>query len=114
MSQKNPYDIVKSRYITEKTTMLSQLKKAQSNPSLKRCESPKYVFIVDPSANKTEIADAIEQIYAARNVKVEAVNTLNVKPKIANRRGNRRAGRSNHMKKAIVTLSRGDSLADED
>lgn len=112
MSQKSPYDIVKSRYVTEKATVLSKLQSAESNPSVRRCESPKYVFLVDPSANKSEIADAVTDIYAAKNIKVVAVNTINVKPKQYNRRGNRNAGRSIHMKKAIVTLSPGDSIED--
>ncbi|MDB6080957.1 MAG: ribosomal protein [Chlamydiia bacterium] len=112
MSQKSPYAVIKSRYITEKATVLSKLKDATSNASVRRCESPKYIFIVDPQANKTEIADAIEEIYAEKNVKVAAVNTINVKPKQYNRRGNKNPGRSNQMKKAIVTLSRGDSLED--
>ena len=112
MSQKNPYDIVKSRYITEKAAVLSSLKDAKSNASLRKCESPKYVFLVDPTANKTQIAEAIETIYNNKKVKVVAVNTINVKPKYYNRRGQRNQGRSALMKKAIVTLSRGDSLED--
>lgn len=112
MSQKSPFDIVKSRYITEKSTVLANLQKATSNLSIRRCESPKYVFLVDPSANKTEIAEAVKDIYAAKNIKVVAVNTINVKPKQFNRRGNKNAGRSIQMKKAIVTLSPGDSIED--
>ena len=112
MSQKNPYDVIKSRYITEKATVLSSLKDAESNASLRRCASPKYVFLVDTSANKAEIKDAIEDIYSSKNVKVVAVNTINVKPKVYNRRGPRNPGRTNAMKKAIVTLAAGNSLED--
>jgi len=112
MVKKSPYSVVKRRYVTEKATMLSGLKDAKSNLSLKRCESPKYVFEVEPTANKTEIADAIEEIYAARNLKVVRVNTINVKPKQFARRGNRQPGRATFMKKAIVTLARGDTIED--
>jgi large subunit ribosomal protein L23 len=112
MSQKSPYDIVKSRYVTEKATVLSSLKNATSNASIRRCQSPKYVFLVATDANKTQIADAVEEIYHSKKIKVVAVNTINVKPKYYNRRGQRNAGRSALMKKAIVTLAVGDSLED--
>jgi len=109
---KDPYEIIKRRYITEKATMLSKLKDSQSNASVRKCESPKYVFLVDPNANKTEIADALEEIYVARNIKVKKVNTILDKPKIFARKGNRNAGRGVMQKKAIVTLTRGDTLED--
>ena len=112
MVKKNPYSIVKRRYITEKATVLSSLKDAKGNASIKRCESPKYTFEVDPTANKTEIREAIEEIYAARNLRVVRVNTINVKPKQYARRGNRQPGRATFMKKAIVTLARGDVIED--
>ncbi len=111
-NQTNAYAIVKRRYITEKSTVLSSLKDAKSNASLRRCESPKYVFLVDPTANKSQIANAIEEIYKARGVKVRAVNTIIVKPKHYNQRGSRNAGRSTLIKKAIVTLANGNSLED--
>ncbi len=108
MSTKSPYDIVKRRYITEKSTLLTSLKDKNSNPSLRRFELPKYVFIVDPKATKTEIASAVEEIYADRKVKVTAVNTINVKGKMRRVRG--RLGRTTAFKKAIVTLEKGDEL----
>ncbi|CUI17562.1 50S ribosomal protein L23 [Candidatus Protochlamydia naegleriophila] len=108
MTKKSPYQVVKHQYVTEKSIVLQQLKTAESNPSVKRCESPKYVFIVDRSANKEEIAQAVEEIYKNENVKVMAVNTINVKAKARRVRG--RAGFKNAFKKAIVTLRAGDSL----
>ena len=81
MASQNPYQIVKHRHITEKAMMHQGLKKAESNPSLKACEAPKYVFIVDTYATKGQIATAIEEIYKAEGVKVVAVNTINVKRK---------------------------------
>ncbi len=106
---RNPYEIIKHRHITEKSQMLQELRNAKSNPSLARCETPKYVFIVDPKANKQEIATAIESIYGKLHVKVLAVNTINVKSK-PTRRGRYRIGQKASFKKAIVTLEPGDDL----
>lgn len=108
MQKRSAYDIVKSRHITEKSTVLGQLRFSTKNPSVKKCESPKYVFIVDKRANKQEIAAAVEEIYADRKVRVSAVNTIVVKPKACKRRG--RVGVLQGFKKAIVTLTPGDSL----
>jgi large subunit ribosomal protein L23 len=108
MSKKDPYQVVKHQLVTEKSLVLQGLKTAKSNPSLARCESPKYVFVVDRKANKTEIAKAIEEIYSEKNVKVVAVNTINVKPKERRVRG--RLGMKPGFKKAVVTLETGDSL----
>ena len=108
---KSPYTIVKSRYITEKSTVLEQLQNAENNPCLARCKSPKYVFIVDPLATKQQIAQAVESIYIERKIKVCAVNTIRVKPKQRARgRGKGKAGASSGFKKAIVTLEPGDTL----
>jgi large subunit ribosomal protein L23 len=108
MTQKNPYQIVLHRYTTEKSVMLEGLKNAESNASLKRCNSPKYVFRVDRSASKQEIAKALEEIYSDRDIKVVAVNTINVKRKPRRIRG--RLGYKKAFKKAIVTLRANDSL----
>lgn len=108
MVQKNPYNIIKHQHITEKASVLEGLKNAESNLSLKRCKSPKYVFVVDPHANKKEIAWAIEEIYREKNIKVVAVNTINVKPKQRRVRG--RLGMTKSFKKAVVTLEPDDNL----
>jgi large subunit ribosomal protein L23 len=108
MWNKTPYGIVKSRYITEKSLMLEQLKDRDSNPSLARCQSPKYVFLVDMRANKRQIADAVEEIYAERSVRVVSVNTVRVKPKPRRVRG--RSGMTAGFKKAVVTLQPGDLI----
>ena len=87
----NYRNIIKAPIITEKTTEL-----AQQNT---------YVFSVDVKANKTHIKQAIENIF---NVKVESVNTINVKPK--KKRVGRYTGKTNHVKKAIVKLKEGSSI----
>lgn len=108
MSNKNPYEVIKHQHVTEKANMLQELKNSKSNPSIARFELPKYVFIVDRNANKQQIAQAIEQIYSDKNVKVVSVNTINVKPKPRRVRG--RSGTKSAFKKAIVTLEKDDNL----
>lgn len=105
---RNPYEIIKHIHITEKSRTLQELKNMESNPSLKRCKLPKYVFIVDRKANKYEIAQAIEEIYQSKKIKVVAVNTINVKQKVKRMRG--RVGHKAAFKKAIVTFEEGDNL----
>lgn len=106
--KKDPYQIVKHQHVTEKSQMLEGLKNATSNVSLARCEAPKYVFIVDPRANKQEIAWAVEEIYRDRGVKVVGVNTITIKGKKRRVRG--RVTVNKLVKKAVVTLEKGDSL----
>ena len=59
----------------------------------------KYTFKVAKNAGKIEIAKAVEEIF---KVKVEKVNTLNVKGKF--RRRGRTQGYTSDWKKAYVTL----------
>ena len=65
----------------------------------------KYVFIVDKRANKIQISNAVSEIF---NVKVEKVNTINVKGKVK-RRG-RIVGKRNDYKKAVVKLAEGETI----
>jgi large subunit ribosomal protein L23 len=108
MQKKSPYDVIQSRYVTEKTRVLEQLQYNASNPCVKKCVAPKYVFLVASRSNKREIAEAVEEIYAERNVRVTAVNTIRMKQKPRRVRG--RSGWTAGYKKAIVTLEAGDSL----
>ena len=85
-------EILKAPVISEKSANLGQ-------------NEGKYVFKVDPRANKTEIKQAIEKLFI---VKVQDVRTVNVKPK--KRRVGRYAGLTNRSKKAIVTLAEGQSI----
>lgn len=106
--KKSPYQIIKHQLITEKASMLQGLKDAESNASLRRFKSPKYVFIVEKNANKHEIAQALEELYSDQGITVMSVNTINVKPKARRVRG--RPGFKNSFKKAIVTLKPDDKL----
>ena len=108
MNKKNPYEVIVRKHVTEKTQMLSELHSSESNRCTKRCNSPKFVFIVDPRANKKEIAEAVEEIYSERKVKVMNVNTINVRGKPRRVRG--RKGFRPSFKKAVVTLEAGDSI----
>lgn len=107
---KNPYSVVKERYITEKSTVIENLKSADSNKSVRACEKPKYAFLVENTATKIEIAKAVEEIYKAKKVKVKKVNTINGKSKPKRMRGI--LGRKPGFKKAIVTLEIGQSIED--
>ena len=84
-------DIIKSPIVTEKSSDL-----AKQNV---------ITFSVDVKANKTEIKKAVENIF---DVKVDKVNTMNVKPK--KKRVGRYAGKTNRVKKAIVKLKEGSSI----
>jgi len=108
MKDRNPFHVIKSRHITEKSTVLEGLQHSTSNKCTAKCSNPKYVFIVDKGANKVEIARALESIYAEKKIKVKAVNTLNIKPKKRRVRGYK--GFRPAVKKAIVTLESGDSI----
>lgn len=93
MSQMSNYrDVIKAPIITEKSADLAQNKNT-------------ITFSVDVKANKTQIKQAVEAIF---NVKVDSVNTINVKPK--KKRVGRYMGKTARIKKAIVKLSEGSSI----
>lgn len=104
----DPYAVIKSVYVTEKSTTLQGLATSQSNRSVAACKGPKAVFLVDPKANKCEIAKAIEAIYSNPKVKVVKVNTINVKSRRRRVRG--RMGNTSSFRKAVVTFEPGDSI----
>ncbi|ABQ47308.1 MULTISPECIES: 50S ribosomal protein L23 [Thermotoga] len=68
-------------------------------------EQRKYVFEVNPLANKNLVKEAVEKLF---NVKVEKVNILNMKPK-PKRRGIFE-GKTRSWKKAVVTLKEGYTI----
>ncbi len=103
--------MIKHRHVTEKARVLENLQHASSNASVKKCDSPKYVFVVDMHANKKEIASALEEIYESKKIKVKAVNTVVLKPKARRVRGH--LGMTSFIKKAIVTLAPGDVLDEQ-
>ncbi|GAB3272273.1 50S ribosomal protein L23 [Kineosporia babensis] len=85
---KDPRDILLAPVVSEKSYSL--------------LDEGKYTFLVDPSANKTEIKNAVETVFG---VKVSAVNTANRQGKT--RRTRTGIGRRKDTKRAIITLSEG-------
>ncbi|MBQ7221937.1 MAG: 50S ribosomal protein L23 [Bacteroidales bacterium] len=69
----------------------------------------RYGFIVDSKANKIEIKQAVEQMYG---VSVLDVNTVNYHGKAKSRytKAGMLTGRTNHYKKAYVTLAADDKI----
>ena len=65
----------------------------------------KYTFRIHPDAHKTQVRQAVEQIFGVR---VEDVRTVNVKSK-PKRRG-MTSGRTREWKKAIVQLHPDDTI----
>jgi large subunit ribosomal protein L23 len=76
-----------------------------SEKSYVLAEAGKYTFRVHDKAHKTQIRQAIEQLF---DVKVLAVRTVSVKSK-PKRRG-QTSGRTRHWKKAIVQVRPGDTI----
>ena len=76
-----------------------------SEKSYELIEQRKYAFRVHPDAHKTQIRQAVEELF---EVKVERVNVVKVQPK-PKRRGNIKGTRPG-WKKAIVQLRKGDSI----
>ena len=69
----------------------------------------RYGFIVDRDANKLEVKAAVEQMY---NVTVLDVNTVNYHGKRKSRytKAGLLKGRTNHYKKAYVTVAGDDKI----
>ena len=69
----------------------------------------RYGFIVDREANKLQIKAAVEQMY---NVTVAEVNTMDYHGKRKSRytKAGMLKGRTNHYKKAIVTVAGEDKI----
>jgi large subunit ribosomal protein L23 len=88
--------IILKPIITERTNMLKE-------------NSNKFVFEVDPRANKREIKTAIEKLF---KVTVKEVRTAIVRGKMKTTfmRSGRFTGRKPDRKKAIVTLAKGENI----
>ena len=76
------------------------LKPVISETSMADAQVKKYTFKVAVDANKTEVKNAIEEIF---DVEVKKVNIMNIKGKL--KRMGRTAGYTAASKKAIVTLT---------
>ena len=76
-----------------------------SEKSYEQIQTNQYTFRVHKDAHKTQIRQAVEELF---EVKVERVNVVKVQPK-PKRRGNFKGTRPG-WKKAIVQLRKGDSI----
>lgn len=85
------YDIIKAILKTEKSTL--------GEPQ------NQYLFLVDKTANKVQIKNAVEELY---KVKVKTVNTIISSGKL--KRVRYQLGRTPDSKKAIVTLKEGQKI----
>jgi large subunit ribosomal protein L23 len=88
---KSPRDVIIAPVVSEKSYAL--------------LDEGRYTFLVHPSANKTEIKQAVESIFS---VKVANVNTINRKGKV--KRFGLQYGKRKDTKRAIVTLREGESI----
>ena len=88
---RDPRDIILAPVVSEKSYSL--------------LDQNTYTFLVKPTANKTEIKIAIEQIFG---VKVTSVNTMNRKGKA--RRTRFGMGKRPDTKRAMVTVAEGDRI----
>lgn len=86
------HKILRSPMITEKNTSL-------------RAAQNKYVFEVDRKASKTDVKEAVENLF---DVKVVSVNTMVMKGKL--KRMGRFKGYQADRKKAIVKLGEGQKI----
>ncbi|HDQ35190.1 MAG TPA: 50S ribosomal protein L23 [Chloroflexi bacterium] len=66
-----------------------------------------YVFEVNRRANKSQIREAVEEIYG---VDVVSVNTMNMPAKVTRMRGRRASKRRPAWKKAVVTVAPGERI----
>lgn len=88
----NARDVIVRPLITEKTMQM------QSSDN-------KFTFEVAKGANKTQVRQAIEEIFS---VKVEKVNIVNVRPR--SKRVGKYTGTTSAVRKAIVKLAEGQTI----
>lgn len=87
----NAYKILVKPLVTEKVSNLGALNK--------------YVFAVAGNANKIEIAKAIKEIYGIKPIGVNIIKMLGKKARYGKISGQRK-----DWKKAIITLSKGETI----
>ena len=85
---KDPHDIIIRPVLTEE--------------SYEGFPNKRYVFVVSPTANKTEIKLALESVF--KGIKVDKVNTVRTLGKM--KRQGKTEGRTPEIKKAYVTLTK--------
>jgi len=86
----------------EKTVQDIIIRPIITEASMDALADRKYTFKVAKTANKIEIKKAVEQLF--KDVKVEKVNTMNVRGR--KKRMGRNEGYTTAWKKAIVTINK--------
>lgn len=89
---KDPRDIILAPVVSEKSYDLIE-------------KNNTYTFVVDRRSNKSEIKDAVEDIFS---VAVVSVNTQNRQGKL--KRTGQVWGKRKSVKRALVTLADGDNI----
>jgi large subunit ribosomal protein L23 len=92
ISNEKIFSVLRAPRVSEKTARLQEI-------------SNQYVFEVATTATKAEVKAAVEQLF---DVKVEAVNVVNVKGK--NKAFRNRNGRRGDWRKAYVRLADGQAI----
>jgi large subunit ribosomal protein L23 len=87
----NPHDVLLRPVLSEK--------------AVAEIQDGKYAFFVHPSANRSQVKDAVERVF---NVQVVKVNVAKVRRK--QKRLGRFTGLTAERKKAIVTLVEGQRI----
>jgi large subunit ribosomal protein L23 len=90
----NSFNIIKTVRLTEKGTRQAE-------------KFNQYTVVADRLATKTQIRQAVQELF---KVKVVKVNTLNVRGKDRRQRTHQ-AGKAPNWKKAVVTLKEGDKIS---
>jgi len=88
---RNVGNVLQRPWITEKSVALSKL--------------GKYIFLVPSRLASQEIKKSVEALY---KVSVKNINIINIKPK--SRRLGKSMGKIPGMRKAIITLEKGQSI----
>ena len=92
MSKERILQVLLAPHVSEKASLVAD-------------SSAQHVFKVLPSANKTEIKQAVEELF---EVKVAQVRVMNVKGKT--KRFGQRFGKRSDWRKAYVTLAEGQDI----
>jgi large subunit ribosomal protein L23 len=88
--------LIQKPIITERSTALKEAKN-------------RYLFRVDPNANKRDIKKAVEAMFGV-HVKTVTTAMYQGKPKVVTMRSGRYAGKAARWKKAYVTLAAGETI----
>jgi len=92
MNQERILQVLLAPHVSEKSTLVADA-------------NSQHVFRVLPGASKTEIKQAVEQLF---EVKVAQVRVMNVKGKT--KRFGQREGKRSDWRKAYVTLAEGQDI----